>query len=472
MMSVTQMAKLCAANPQKAKDIKDLTKNLYGFYRKFVARSYVGGHVKVPHIKKLAKELEDMYRGKFNKLCVAMPPRHSKSSMVTLAFPAWLIFQNPNLKILIVNAEASLSENFGIRLRELIKTYGAIANVYLSDVKHSSTHLMFEDRKGKLYQGSIRLVGASGSITGQDADYLIIDDPYKGVDDITPTLLQKKIEWFKTIILQRLEPHSKLIILHTRWHSEDLQGYLKEHESEDYKFIEFSAIKDDGSPLWPQRYSTEYLEKQQKSMGERLFQSLYQQRPLDDTGDFFKIEHIQWNFPLPDYDHVCRAWDIASSDSTKGDKNDSTCGIKAYKCDDKFYITDMIHGQFGERTKDTIKNQTIMDGVNVHQIIETGVAAAGKLLFQEWQDQLKGYIVEQAAPVKSKVDRATPLKNAIYDKKVIINLSDENRDKLIQEFRSFPNGHHDDIVDACAHAYNYLFKQERKPQPMLGVVYI
>ena len=150
MMSVTQMNNFFAVNPQKAKDIKDLTKNLYGFYRKFVAKSYVGGHVKVPHIKKLSKELNKMYEGEFNKLCVAMPPRHSKSSMVTLAFPAWLIFQNPDLKILIVNAEAGLSENFGIRLRELIKTYGSIANVYLSDVKHSSTHLMFEDKNGKL----------------------------------------------------------------------------------------------------------------------------------------------------------------------------------------------------------------------------------------------------------------------------------------------------------------------------------
>lgn len=472
MMSVTQMNNFFAVNPQKAKDIKDLTKNLYGFYRKFVAKSYVGGHVKVPHIKKLSKELNKMYEGEFNKLCVAMPPRHSKSSMVTLAFPAWLIFQNPDLKILIVNAEAGLSENFGIRLRELIKTYGSIANVYLSDVKHSSTHLMFEDKNGKLYQGSIRLVGASGSITGQDADYLIIDDPYKGVDDITPTLLAKKIEWFKTIILQRLEPHSKLIILHTRWHSEDLQGYLKEHHHKDYKFIEFSAIKDDGTPLWPQRYSREYLEEQEKAMGERLFQSLYQQKPLDDTGDFFKLEHIHWNESLSDYDKVCRAWDIASSDSINGDKNDSTCGIKAYRYNDKFYITDMVHGQFGEKTKDTIQNQTIIDGVEVHQIIETGVAAAGKLLFQEWQDQLKGYIVEQAVPVKSKVDRATPLKNAIYDKKVIVNLSDANRDKFIQEFRSFPNGHHDDIVDAVAHGYNYLFRQEQKPSPMVGVVYL
>ena len=127
-----------------------------------------------------------------------------KTSMVTLAFPLWLIFQNPNLKILIVNNSATLSEKFGIQIREYIKKVGPQFGVHLSDVKRSSTHIMFTDADGELHQGSIRLVGASGSITGQDADYLIIDDPYFGFDDITPSQLNKKIDWFQTIILQRL----------------------------------------------------------------------------------------------------------------------------------------------------------------------------------------------------------------------------------------------------------------------------
>lgn len=160
-------------------------------------------------------------------------------------------FQDPDKHILIINAEASLSENFGIRLREYVKRYGKYFNVYLSDVKHSSTHLKFEDKDGNLYQGSIRLVGADGSITGQDASYVVIDDPYKGFKDITPTLLQKKIEWFKTIVLQRLEPESKLLILHTRWHTNDLQGYLKKFPDR-YEFLELPAIQDDGTSLWPE----------------------------------------------------------------------------------------------------------------------------------------------------------------------------------------------------------------------------
>ena len=146
------------------------------------------------------------------------PTHNSKSSMVTLAFPLWLVFQNPNLKILVVNNSSNLSEKFGIQIREFIKKIGPLFGIYLSDVKRSSTHIMFTNEQGDLYDGSIRLVGAKGSITGQDADYLVIDDPYFGFDDITPTLLQKKIDWFHTIIEQRIEPHTKFIILHTRWH--------------------------------------------------------------------------------------------------------------------------------------------------------------------------------------------------------------------------------------------------------------
>ena len=177
--------------------------NLYWFYRFYIATDFKE-NLPAPHIKKLAGKLSAVHKDYIQRLCVAMPPRHSKSSMVTLAYPLWLLFQDTDLNILIVNSEASLSEKFGIQLREYVRKIGPEFGVYLSEVKHSSTHLMFTNRKGELLKGSIRLVGASGSITGQDADIVIIDDPYKGFDDITPTLLQKKIDWFNTIIEQRL----------------------------------------------------------------------------------------------------------------------------------------------------------------------------------------------------------------------------------------------------------------------------
>lgn len=189
-------------------------------------------------------------------------PRHSKSSLITLAFPMWLIFHNPNLNILIITNSGSLSEKFGIQLREYIDEYGKYFNVYLSDVKRSQTHLMFTDNEDKLYMGSIRLVGKLGSITGQDADVLVIDDPYKGLDEeFTESATSKFLDYYNSVIEQRIEPHTIEVILHTRWRKHDLQGYLKEHDPHSYKFIEFPAILDDGTPLWKERYTIDELER-------------------------------------------------------------------------------------------------------------------------------------------------------------------------------------------------------------------
>lgn len=439
------------------KEISEILNDLYLFYRVFITSKYETD-VEAPHIDKLSEELTALTLGEYERLCVAMPPRHSKSSMVTLAYPLWLIFQNPHLNILIVSNEASLAETFGIKLREYIKKYGAYFGVHLSESKHSSTHLMFEDKKG--LAGSIKLVGANGSITGRDADYIIIDDPYKGFEDITPTLLQKRIDWFDTIIEQRIESHTKLAILHTRWHSNDLQGYFKKNRSEDYHFISFPAIKENGEQLWPEKYTIEKLEKKRESIGERLFQSIFQQKPIDDSSNFFDLNKIHWCAPPEELTTIqmCRGWDVASSDPGK---NDFTAGVPMYLLNDdkSILITDFVHGQFGKDTSQEIKNQIILDGHDNISIIETGVAAAGALLYDNWEQQLPGYFLERAIPVpnNSKADRATPLKDYIYDGHVYVDIKDNNLRKTFQdEFRAFPNGEHDDIVDAAAHAFNYI----------------
>ena len=591
-------------NPDKKRFVNDL----YLFYRYFIASHYPNS-VPAPHIQELALKLMELKEGTGkSRLAVSMPPRHSKSSMVTLAFPLWLIFQNPNLKILIVNNSATLSEKFGIQLRELVKKIGPEFGVFLSDVKRSSTHIMFTNKDGDLYDGSIRLVGASGSITGQDADYLVIDDPYFGFDDITPSQLNKKIDWFQTIILQRLEPHSKLIVLHTRWHSifdetpvytvnkgwithgelevgdtilgtnrkhtrvvtvhpkclldhclvfsngdkiicndehlwkfhdynnditkifttkaisnrelfvnnsylanfkiplrnklislidhykvppvrgncitvdapdgmylvgrnltpthnsNDLIGHFHKSDPESYDFVEFAALDENNEALWSERYDTDFLLNVKKNVGERVFQSVYQQQPIDATSDFFNMKKLQYGFP-EDYvqESVARAWDIASSDNLSD--NDFTAGVKMARFGDYAVILDLIHGRFGTNTKRMIQNTAFMDTPACHIVIETGVAAAGELLHQEWKNQLPGFIVERAkvSGNKSKVDRATPFQNAIEDGKVFVAIEDgPTRQAFYDELSTFPAGEHDDITDAASHVYNYLFMNDKK----------
>lgn len=400
-----------------------------------------------------------------------IPTHNSKSSLITISYPMWLIFHNPNLNILIVNNSSSLSEKFGIELREYIREYGKYFNVYLSDVKRSQSYLMFCDSDGKLYKGSIRLVGAGGSITGTDADYLIIDDPYKGLkEEFTETAIEKKIDWFNNIIEQRIEPHTRLIILHTRWVQNDIQGWIKKNDAEEYNFIEFPAIKKDNTPLWHQRYSIEDLEKKRNRMGYRMFNAIYQQQPLDETSEFFDLTNLKNGRPTgANIIAQVRAWDIASSDDSMGDKNDYTVGalMQLYDNND-VVISNIIRGQFGANTKNIIQQTAITDGLDIHIVVETGVAGAGKLLFEEWKEQLRGFIVERAVAVTSKEDRATPFRNAILDGHIYLDLSDkETKTKFIQEMGGFPLILHDDQIDAVAHGFNYLCRCDMGVTPDL-----
>ena len=452
--------------------LEKTAKHLYDFYENVVCLDYPD-YEYAPHIYTLSEELENLCRDKFKNLCVAMPPRHSKSSMVTLALPLWVILNDPNRKILIVNAEASLSENFGIKIRDFIQDFAPLTDVYVSDVKHSSSHLRFEDEYGNLYGGQIKLVGASGGITGQDADYLIIDDPYKGFEDITPTLLNKKIEWFKTKILQRREPDTKLIICHTRWHTNDLQGYLKTTSPDEYRFVEFPAIKKDGTSLWDKRYSIDFLNNQKREMGERLFSSIYQQQPMDETGDFFNLDNLFYPESLDDYEFIktVRSWDLAYSDASKGQINDSTAGILMSKTeDDKYIIHGLEHGQYGDMVLSKIKATAMTDTPNVTILLETGTkGGASKFLFNEYKDKITGYSVKQSEPIGSKVDRATPFKNGILDGEIGIYLPDIERGALLEQLKGFPLATHDDIIDACSYAYTEL-KGVNKITPMVGMV--
>lgn len=440
--------------------------DLYLLYRMITASKFKT-NLDAPHIKKVSRELMKMVRGDYHKLCVAMPPRHSKSSLITISFPLYLIFNNPSLNVVIVNNTATLSEKFGIAIREYVKEYGHYFNVYLSDIKHSNSHLMFCDKEGNLYNGSIRLVGAMGSITGQDCDYIVLDDIYKGYEDIVPSLLQKKIDWYNTIILQRVEPQTRICILHTRWAENDLIGYLKKNHPNEYKFIEFSALNKDDEPLWKEKYTDgSELHKIREQMGERLFQSIYQQKPLDQTSDFFDYDNINWGLPK-DYNpsESVRCWDIAYGEGI-GDL-DYTSGVKMVRSNNDYVITDIINGRFGNQTKEVIQQVAQTDTPHTRIKIETGVGASAKLLYNEWKQTLKGYYLEELKPISSKVDRATPLRYAIADGKIYININDtEARDSLIQQLRSFPNGSHDDIIDACAYAYSDLHNKE---QQSLGV---
>lgn len=461
-------------------EIERVVNDLYVFYRVFVASNYKENQ-HAPHIKHISRYLMRQSLGddECKRLCISCPPRSSKSSLVTIGYSIWQIFRNPSLDILVINASFALSEKFGIAIREIIREYGELFGYKLSQVKQSSTIIMLEDLNGKLLPGSIRLTSYNSQLTGMNCDVAIIDDYIKGLDDLTPTALAKSYEWYQAVFLQRLEPHSTVCLMATRWASNDLVGQVKKKFPNEYKLLSYPAILPNGEPLWKQRYTIEELEAKREQVGERMFQALYQQEPLDETSDFFDLSKIEFTTMDEIKDNpntygittvFTRAWDIASGENVQ---DDYTAGAgMCLLSNKKVVIYDMIRGKFGNDNLQVIMDTADYTDPKFTTIcIETGVGAAANLLYKDWSQHLRGQPVVQMKPMKSKVDRATPLKHAILDGKVIIAIEDEGkRLALLDEMRTFPLGEHDDQVDAVAHAFNYIYENYLQQDALVGTV--
>lgn len=420
------------------------------------------------HIQTISDKLVDLMvdNDYVNRLCVSMPPRTGKSSLITLSYPFWLIYMNPRLNIMVINYNKSLAEDFGLKLRQLFFDNKKVLNergIQLSDKQYSKSKFMFENINTGELLGSISLIGVGGTITGKDVDVCIIDDALKGYEDTTPSRLDKLWGWFKSILLQRLEPESKLIILQTRWHTQDLIGRIIAEENKDYDYINLKALNNDDTCIWPERYTSDFFHERKKEQGERIFQALYQGQPLDETGDYFNIDNIFYDDPYDSMtNHIigkCRSWDLAYTAENENKSSDYTAGAYIYKnYKNEYILSDLVYGKFGEKNINKIRATAKRDGVDAPILVETGtVGGASEMLYHEYKKKLPGYNMKQSLPIGSKIDRAFTLQQAILDRRFGITIYDDNlREEVLKQLKAFPNGKNDDIIDAISYAVSYL----------------
>ena len=447
---------------EDVEDIEDLT--VYDVYSTVTVRN----SVPAKHVQELSEELMNIVLDDETKdrLCVTQPPRTAKSSTITLSFPFWLILMNPELNILIVNYNDKLANRFGTRLRQLFidnEELLASRDIYLSKAEHAKASFRFENAQGKLL-GSINLVGVGGTITGTDVDVAICDDLIKGFKDTSAKLLDDLYEWFKEIIIPRLEPHSKLFVLGTRWHTQDIIGRLKENHPEKYRFIELKALNEDGSCIWPNKYTPEFFEERRNEVGDRIFEAQYQGQPLDETGDFFDLDWVIFEEDF-DYDNPLitgkvRSWDLAYSSEEPGKDNDYTASCKMFRLlDDTYYVTDVTMGRYGDDLLKRLVTTAKIDTPNFRILIETGTkGGAAKELYNQYKKHFKGYMTQQSEPIGSKVDRAQGFKQALMQGKIRFVLDDNQRELLLKQLKGFPLAAHDDLIDALSYAYSELSK--------------
>ena len=401
------------------------------------------GYVYAQHLEVLNDALMDVADGTIKRLIVTMPPRHGKSELCSKYFPAWYLGQNPECRIILSSYEAGFAAEWGHKVRELINEYGNLMEepIMVDPSSHAKNRWDIYNHKG-----GMQTAGVGGAITGKGAKILIIDDPVKKSEQaFSDTYRAKAKEWYRSTAFTRLEPDGAVIIIQTRWHEDDLSGWLLSDSNEEWTVINMPAISDEGKALWPDRFNIERLQSIKAEVGEYWFSAMYQQSPQPPEGGILQRKWLKY------YDTIqgglsnatkYTGWDLAISEKETADYTCS-CTV-AVKPDGNIYILDWTreHLTFPEQQKLVPQIQTKYNAALIG--IEDNAYQAAL------PQSLRGLRlpIKTRTAVKDKVIKITSTFTLI--EQGIVHLP--NNHHLLAEFENeyvmFPTAKHDDLLDA------------------------
>jgi len=185
------------------------------------------------HLDALAVHLEAVIRGDIKNLLINIPFRLSKSSLVSVMFPAWAWIDNPSLQFLYASYAQNIAVRDSRRCRALIQSrwYQARWGNRFVIVGDQDTKIRFENSKNGYRIAS----SVDGQNTGEGGDILVYDDP-NNVKDQSEVMLESTIEWHKNVMSSRLNDFrtGRRIVIQQRVHERDLSGYLLESAPGDW----------------------------------------------------------------------------------------------------------------------------------------------------------------------------------------------------------------------------------------------
>ena len=247
------------------------------------------------HHRDMAHAFERVARGENKRLIINMPPRHTKSEFASYLLPAWFLGKFPAKKVIQTSHTAELAVGFGRKVRNLVdsEVYKSIfPDVGLqSDSKAAGR---WATNKG----GDYFAIGVGGAVTGKGADILIIDDPHSeqeaALAETNAEIYDKTYEWYTSGPRQRLQPGGSIIIVMTRWSKKDLTGRVlkadAERNGEGWEVIEFPALFEDDTPLWPEFWSQKELFALREELPVSKWMAQYMQNPTSEVSAIIKRE--------------------------------------------------------------------------------------------------------------------------------------------------------------------------------------
>lgn len=448
--------------------------------------------------------MQDVAAGKEKRVMIFMPPRHGKSELASIKFPAWYLGKFPTKEVMCCSATADLAEDFARKTRDA--------------VGHEVHQAMFPDcrlKKGSKSvsnwrvsnRGGFRGTGIGGLITGMGANLLIIDDPYKDrAEADSETIRRSTFDWFTSTAYTRLEKDGAIVIILTRWHDDDLAGRLLELDGKrgDYydkkeakwkkfvpgrgsgkmgkwKVVSFPAIATEnekfrkkGEALWPEKYNLETLVETKASIGLRDWGALYQQDPVIEEGAEFQASWFRYWEKLPkNLRYVTTVDPAISQRETADDSVVITTGIAP---DSRIYVVDVVNGHFNP---DTLINEIFKQQRAYGSLVAIEAIAYQQALVHYVQKKMKAekrlFQIEQVRHATKKEERIRGL--IPYYSNGEIYHAPGGCQGLEDQLKRFPSGKHDDMIDALAMALPYLRRPlpqgaaRRMPLAALGINY-
>lgn len=427
------------------------------------------------------------------RLIISMPPQEGKSERTTHYGMLWLLRRYPNLRLGIVSYSEEIARGFSFLSRNDIATFtGADGAVDLglrlrTDGKAAGRWLLDAPHRGGMIAR-----GIGGSLTGRPLDVLCIDDPVKDYRS-ADSLVQSEFAWmwWQSVARPRLAPGAPVIVILTRWHEADMAGRLIAKQREDeaaglgsfdqWRVINIPAMADhdpaQGQSDLLGREPGEFMvsargrsraqwEAARASVSPRIWSALYQGRPTPDTGDVLQ-RHWWRRFETPiwsgqpdgslqvrDCDEVIQSWDMAFKDTQS---SDYVVGqVWARRGADSFLVDQVRNRLNFSDTVAAVRLMTAKWPQARAKLVED--KANGTAVIDSLKREIGGII--PITPKESKEARAAAVSPFVEAGNVHLperHIALFGVDELIEEATVFPNGRHDDQVDALSQALGRFY---------------
>ena len=426
-----------------------------GNFLKFVKHvwpSFIAGN----HHRIFAEKLEKVARGELKRLIVNMPPRHTKSEFASYLFPAWVMGQRPETKIIQATHTAELAVGFGRKVKNLIDSE-VYRDVFpeLALAKDAKASGRWSTDKG----GEYYAVGVGGALAGRGANLCIIDDPVSEQDALSPTALDNIYEWYTSGPRQRLQPGGASIIVMTRWSIRDLTAKVLQKQAEGgadkWEVVEFPAIfPDTDKVLWPEFWSREELDGVRASIPVAKWNAQYLQNPTAEEGAIVKRDW--WNVwdsdEPPTCSYIIQSYDTAFTKSERSDYSAITTWGVFHPDDGDEAAIILLDAEKGRWEFPELKDAALrLYGEYEPDLVLIEQKASGTPLTQDLRKMgipVSGFTPGRGADKFSRMNACAP----VFESGMVYAPEARWAEEVIEECAAFPNGEHDDLADSMSQA--------------------